>query len=109
MAHCKRLQGVSRALSRTDSEIMTIKGVARFLFMSEQAVRSIDHDLLPRYRAGGRWDLFLRDDVVHYVQRCRRTTMNADLLARGIAEQVLGSGSDSERGRPERRTYGKRS
>lgn len=109
VVRCKRLQARDSEARRTDTEVMTIKGVARFLFMSEQAVRSIGRDLLPRYKVGGRWDLFLKDDVLHYVRQCRRRGLQADVLVRDIAEQVLGSESDSGRRRPDRRTYAKRS
>ena len=92
-----------RVLSRVDTDVLTVEGVADFLHCSVQAVRNVPEDVLPRYRGPGRRLLYLKEEVVNYVRHVRRNNPAADELVREIENDLLDSSSDSGRRRRERR------
>lgn len=76
------------AIWSTDTEVMALEGVSRFLKCSVQAVRNIPANELPRTRKPGRRLLFLREDVIAYVRRHQTQGTAADKNSQCLDDQI---------------------
>ena len=84
-------------LRRIDTDILTVQGVAELVFCSVQSARNIPEDELPRHPGPGRRNLFIKEDVIQYVRRVRRTNPAADEMVPDIENDRVESSSDSGR------------
>lgn len=82
-----------------DHDILTVIDVAALLHCSEDKVRRIDPTLLPVYRVG-RYNLYLREDVISYIRRhCRVRCGDLEQIVSEIEDDLLDSAPDGVRER----------
>lgn len=100
-----RKNAATAKLWRTDSEVLTVEGVAAYLHCSVAAARSIPENKLSRRSGPGRRVLYLKDDVIRYLRSTARTRPGIDDdMVRDVEAKVLGSKSDSGRRRSRKET-----
>ena len=83
----------------TDADILVTEDVARMLHCAVDTVRRIPRDELPVYRGPGRYNLYLRDDLIRYVRTRRVCQSSIDRMLAEIGGSVLSSVPGSVRGR----------
>lgn len=82
-------------LDRTDTDVISIHGVAKILFCSVQSARNIPTDELTRYLGPGRPRLYFREDVMRYARERKADCFEADELMRQIESGQLELSMDS--------------
>ena len=83
----------------TDADIFVTEDVARMLHCAVDTVRRIPRDELPVYRGPGRYNLYLREDLIRYVRTRRVIGPNIDRILAEIEGSMLNSAPGSVRGR----------
>ena len=82
-----------------DADILVTEDVASMLHCAVDTVRRIPRDELPVYRGPGRYNLYLREDLIRYVRTRRVIGPNIDRILAEIEASVITSSTDSVRGR----------
>ena len=90
---CKVIQG------SVMTDILVTEDVARILHCAVDTVRRIPRDELPVYRGPGRYNLYLREDVIRYVRTRRVIGPNIDRMLAEIEGSVISSVPGNVRGR----------
>ena len=78
-----------RAHTGTDPDILVVEDVARILRCTVDTARRIPRDQLRSISGPGRRQLYLREDVIHYVRSRARPSANAELLLAQASSTVL--------------------
>ncbi len=82
-----------------DADILVTEDVARMLHCAVDTVRRIPRDELPVYRGPGRYNLYLREDLIRYVRTRRVIGPNIDRILAEIEASGITSVPGSVRGR----------
>ncbi len=82
-----------------DADILVTEDVARMLHCAVDTVRRIPRDELPVYRGPGRYNLYLREDLIRYVRTRRVCQSSIDRMLAEIEGSMLDSVPGSVRGR----------
>ena len=85
-----------RDLANRQGDILPIEAVAKHLCCSVNAVRNIPSDLLPRRKGVGKRNLYLKKDVIAFVECTGNSSPKLDLTLAEVRDEQLDSKVDSE-------------